>query len=288
MTEYKGIDVSEYQGNIDWSRVRADGYTFAMLRCGYGRFEGQEDRKFEQNYTQCKKHGIYVGAYLFSYALTVEQAREEAEHCLSIIKGKRFEYPICYDVETAAQQKLGKEKLSEIVETFCGILEENGYYVSVYTSLSFLRTAMSKEIPEKYDIWLAQWASKPTYEGKFGMWQHSATGNVNGIIGSVDLDISYKNYPAIMQEKGLNGFLSPVPSPTKPLYAGKEVYLEQSKIFSSSTTRFHSAKLSGTYYLYDAIPINGRYRITNRAGKAAKKPIWLYVTGWVEAKEIGA
>lgn len=285
MTQTKGIDVSEYQSRIDWKKVLSDGYTFAILRCGYGRFENQKDAMFEQNYTEAKSAGLHIGAYLFSYAVTPEQAKEEALNCLRFLEGKTFDYPIAYDIETAAQQKLGKDKLSEIADTFCRILEEHGYYVCIYTSLSFLRNNLNKAVREKYDIWLAQWSKNPTYEGSFGMWQHSATGSVNGIRGAVDLDIAYKDYPSILKAHGLNGFHQTEP-PKKTLYPGKEVFLQDTKLFSSSTTRFPSARINGNFFLYDGIPIHGRYRITNRASKAEKKPTWLFVTGYVGSIEI--
>ena len=206
MSQYKGIDVSEYQGKIDWDAVRSSGVTFAMLRSGYGRFDDQTDRRFEENYAAARNAGVHVGAYLFSYAVTKEQAVQEAQTCLKRIAGKRFEYPIAYDVETRAQLSLGKEKLSAVVQAFCETLEAHGYYVSVYSNLTILRNGLSEHIRTRYDIWLAQWADKPTYSGAFGMWQYSAAGTVPGIHGAVDLDIAYKNYPAIMRKNGLNGF----------------------------------------------------------------------------------
>lgn len=290
MAEYKGIDVSEYQGVIDWARVKDSGKDFAILRCGYGRNADQKDTRFEENYKNAKRVGINVGAYLFSYAVTPEQARAEAENCLSFIQGKQFEYPIVYDVETAAQKKLGKAKLSALIEAFCEILEKNGYYVSVYANLDFLNNYLDETVRTRYDIWLAQWAPKPTYRGQFGMWQYSANGTVDGIRGAVDLDIAYKDYPAIMRANGLNGYKKDgeVPSPpSRPnLYTGKEIYLNQAKLYTSSTTRYASGRINGTYYLYSVPAVNGRYRITNRPSKVGKKPTWLFVTGWIDGSEI--
>lgn len=289
MAEYRGIDVSEYQSAIDWTKVKAAGKDFAILRCGYGRNADQKDTRFEENYTNAKKAGVHVGTYLFSYAVTPEQARQEAENCLGFIKEKQFEYPIVYDVETPAQKKLGKEKLSAVVQAFCEVLEKNGYYVSVYANLDFLNNYLSASIPERYDIWLAQWASKPTYKGNFGMWQYSANGKVDGIRGAVDLDIAYKDYPAIMKKNGLNGFPASgdVPTVNTPsLYTGKALYLNQTKLYTSSTTPYASGRISGTYYLYSVPAANGRYRITNRASKVGKKPTWLFVTGWIDGSEI--
>lgn len=288
MAEYRGIDVSEYQSEINWEQVKAAGKSFAILRCGYGRYADQKDKRFEQNYRNAKQAGVAVGAYLFSYAVTVQQAKEEAQNCLNLIKGKQFEYPIIYDVETPAQQRLGKKALSEIVTAFCSVLEANGYYVGVYANLNFLQNYLTEEIPKKYDIWLAQWAAKPTWNGPFGMWQYSATGKVGGINGSVDLDVAYKDYPAIMRKNGLNGFAKQEnPTPSRPtIYAGKEIYLSQTKLYSSSTTRFASGRINGTYYVYSTPAVNGRYRITNKPNKVGRTPVWLNVTGWIDAGEI--
>ena len=284
MTQYYGIDVSEYQGQIDWEKVCAAGKDFAILRCGYGRYADQIDRCFEQNYRNAKKAGVNVGAYLFSYARTTDQAREEAENCLRFIRGKTFEYPIFYDVETAAQRKLGKEKLSDIVRTFCTALEENGYYAGLYSNPDFLYNALTPEIVRRFDLWLAQWASKPTYTGAYGMWQYSATGTVSGIRGAVDLDTAYKNYPHIMRSKGLNGFVAKSRSSTPD--AGDAVTLTNEPLYASAGTAFPSGKVNGTYYLYDGQTVDGRYRITNRPGSVGRKPAMLYVTGWIDASAL--
>ncbi len=280
MTQYFGIDVSEYQGQIDWQKVREAGKSFAIVRCGYGRYADQIDRRFEQNYRNAKAAGVHVGTYLFSYARTTDQAREEAENCLKLIRGKTFEYPVFYDVETTAQRKLGKEKLSEIVRTFCSTLEEHGYYAGLYSNPDFLKNALTPQVAARYDVWLAQWASKPTYSGAFGMWQYSATGTVCGIRGAVDMDVAYKNYPLIMRRNGLNGFAAE-PRSRSPL-AGDPVTLADTPLYSSAHTPYPSGKVSGTYYLYDAKAAEGRMRITNKPGNVGRKPAAWFVTGWID------
>ena len=282
MAMHYGIDVSEYQSQIDWKQVRDAGKSFAILRCGYGRFGSQIDRRFRQNYEGATKAGVDVGAYLFSYALTQEQAREEAENCLNLIHGKRFAYPIVYDVETAAQRKLGRDKLSAVVRSFCSTMEERGYYVSIYANLDFLKHALTSDITSRYDVWLAQWASKPTYTGAFGMWQYSASGRVNGIRGPVDLDAAYKDYPAIMRRNGLNGFSASSARETQ-VYPGMPVELADAPLYATPQTPYPSGRLSGTYYLYDTQSAGGRYRVTNRRGFAAIRPAALFVTGWIDA-----
>lgn len=206
MATKKGIDVSVHQGNIDWNAVKASGVDFAILRCGYGRTVGQKDGKFETNYAKAKASGVPVGAYHYSYAKTVAQAQAEARYCLSLIKGKTFEYPIYFDIEDSSQKNLGKQRISDMIRAFCKIVEEAGYYVGVYANLDWLKNRIDDDCKSRYDVWLAQWSSAPTYAGTYGMWQYSDTGRVNGIKGNVDMDVSYKDYPSIIKKAGLNGY----------------------------------------------------------------------------------
>ena len=280
MPTQRGIDVSEYQGLIDWQKVRNSGIEFAMIRCGYGRFISQKDSSFDRNYNAAKEAGINVGAYLFSYALNADNAKQEAENCLEIIKGKQFEYPIAYDLEAPGQRNLSRDTIEDIAESFCGELERNGYYVSIYSNLYFLNNKLTEKIRTRYDIWLAQWAPSPTYKGSFGMWQYSSTGNVNGIVGAVDLDLSYKDYPAIMRSNSLNGFSGDA-SPVPVLYKGKQLLLTGTPIYSSSASARISARVSGTYYVYSDSVINGRIRITNRKSFVGRRPAGLFVSGWI-------
>ncbi len=287
MAETRGIDVSEYQGNIDWQTVKNSGIDFAMLRCGYGRFPSQKDDRFEQNYTNAKKAGVNVGSYLFSYATSVDNAREEAENCLRFLEGKQFEYPIAYDIEAPSQQRMSAEEVSEIADTFCRTLENRGYYVSIYANLFFLNNKLTDAIKSRYDIWLAQWARLPSYNGNFGMWQYSATGTVRGINGSVDLDISYKDYPSIMRRNSLNGFSSSPPAPPEPIIqTGRRVTLSGVPIYSTSVIRRVSARVSGTYYIWDSEVVNGRVRITTRQSFAGRRPAAFFVTGWVNTYDL--
>ena len=115
----RGIDVSVHNGSIDWNRVKNDGIGFAILRAGYGKTASQKDKKFEDNYNGAKAAGIPVGAYWYSYARTVEEARQEAEACITILRGKQFEYPIFFDVEEKATLNTGKSNCSAMIRAFC-------------------------------------------------------------------------------------------------------------------------------------------------------------------------
>lgn len=201
---YNGIDVSHHNGLIRWNEVKTD---FAIIRAGYGKSQHQTDRKFEYNYSGCIANNIPCGAYWYSYATSVEEAREEAKAFLTVIKGKKFSYPVFYDVEEERTFSCGKEKVSEIISAFCEEVEKAGYFVGVYMSSSALTSYVTEEVRNRYSIWVAHWGvKKPSYEGTYGMWQYFAKGAVKGINGDVDLDKSYRNFPSVMLKNHLNGY----------------------------------------------------------------------------------
>ena len=202
----KGIDVSEHQGNINWSHVKADGIQFAIIRAGYGKELSQKDRQFENNYAGCKSNGIPCGVYWYSYATTVEDAKKEAQTCLKVIAGKTFEYPIYFDLEEPDQFKLGKKACSDIVQAFCDEIEKAGYYAGLYCSTYYLTNYVSEIVRKRYAVWVAQYNDKCSYTGDYGIWQKSNEGNVYGISGDVDLDECYIDYPTAIKKAGLNGF----------------------------------------------------------------------------------
>lgn len=283
--EFRGIDVSKWQGNIDWNRVKASGVDFAILRAGYGSVSSQKDVTFEDNYQNAKAAGIPVGAYHYSYAKDIAGAKREAQTFLEWIKGKQFEYPVVFDIEESATYNLGRNTVSEIIKTFCSIVEAAGYYVSVYTNKNWLDHVVSDEVKSKYDTWLAQWTSTPSYIGPYGMWQYTSSGVVDGISGRVDMDIAYKNYPEIIKRKQLNGWSGadvPQTPESKAYAAGKSLALNNTPIYISATSKKIAGYKSGTYYVYDGNVINGRIRITNSAARVGKKPASENVTGYME------
>ena len=291
MSVYKGIDVSKWQGRIDWPLVKSDGVQFAMIRSSFGWAEGNTDLLFETNYENATKVGIPVGAYHYSYARTPAEAVKEAEFCYSVIKGKTFAYPIAYDLEESGVASLGKERISEIAKAFCEKMESYGYYVCIYANKHWLDNYFTDEIFEKYDIWLAQWANKPTFQRTYGIWQKSSKGRVAGIQGYVDLDESYKHYPSIMKYNGLNGFPKPQsgkPSnPVKKDYqAGDMIKLSDAGLYATATVTKQTRAISGDFYIYDGKVINGRMRVTNSPSKVGKKPVGNNVTGFVKKSEM--
>ncbi len=201
-----GVDISKWQGKIDWSEVKADGVEFAIIREGYGKENpNQVDKRFEENYKGAKAAGIPVGVYHYSYADSVEDAKKEANFCLKNIVGKKLEYPVVFDIEDKEQLKLTNRQRTDICKAFCEEIENAGYYAMIYCNLHWWKNYLNNDELRKYDLWLAQWnAGAPSVE--CGIWQRSEKGVIDGIEGNVDLNVSYKDYPVIMETKGLNGF----------------------------------------------------------------------------------
>ena len=201
-----GIDVSKWQGKIDWNKVKAAGKKFAIIRAGYG--QSGKDSYFEANYRGAKAAGVQVGAYWYSYATTVAAAKAEARACLRAIRGKVFEYPIWFDQEYEPSiKRLTKQQRTDIIKAFCEELENAGYYTGLYSSRDWLTNWVYPAQLKAYDIWVAAYGKTPgNVPLPYGMWQKSSTGKVPGINGNVDLDVSYRDYFKIIRTAGLNGF----------------------------------------------------------------------------------
>ena len=210
----QGIDVSEWQGNINWQSVKNSGVKFAMIRSGWSTgiddtTTGEIDQRFYENVKNAKEANMPIGVYHYSYARSVDEARQEAEHCLSIISGYAYEYPIVFDIEDkkileATQEN--KRIMTDIVKAFCNRIEQAGYYAAFYANPNWLDSYLySNELLGRYDLWLAQWKiaspSKPC-----GIWQYTSEGYVPGIDGNVDLDYAYIDYPSLMKSYKLNGY----------------------------------------------------------------------------------
>lgn len=200
----KGIDVSKHQGVIDWGKVKTD---FAIIRAGYGKAISQKDPKFEANYKGAKAAGIPVGAYWYSYAKSMAEARQEAAVCIEAIKGKQFEFPIYFDIEDKSQTGLGKTILTAMCEAFCEELEKAGYFAGVYANTSwFLNNLDHAKLAAKYTIWLADYRVNYNRSLQRDMHQYSSNGSIPGISGRVDMNTCTKDFPAIIRGAGLNGY----------------------------------------------------------------------------------
>jgi GH25 family lysozyme M1 (1,4-beta-N-acetylmuramidase) len=196
----KGIDVSTYQGNIDWNAVKNE-VGFAIIRMGWG--QNGVDDYFETNYNNAKAAGVQIGSYLFSYAKDSAGAEAEANHALSLLQGKQFEWPIYYDIEADALNG----DVNGMANTFCQILQQNNYFCGIYSSASPLSTEFDGSVLSQYAIWVANYGvDYPSFSGDWGIWQYSSEGSVSGISGNVDMDYAQINYADIIMSKGFNGY----------------------------------------------------------------------------------
>ena len=200
--EYKGIDVSSHNGTINWKKVKNDGIEFAIIRCGYGKdYTYQDDSYFKTNVEECEKYEIPYGIYLYSYALTTDDAKSEAKHVLRLLEETSANptFGIWFDMEDADNYKSkngmpSNSTLVKICKKFCDKIIANGYNCGIYASLFWFNTKLNSSTLDDYEKWVAQWNSKCTYTKDYGMWQYSASGSVNGISGRVDMDIAYKTF----------------------------------------------------------------------------------------------
>lgn len=206
----KILDAARYQGDIDWEKVLADGITGAILKTvstNYSEFGGLYiDPYFERNYAECKRLGIAVGAYYYTYAQDKDYADKELALFKEAVKGKTFEYPLVVDVEDNLLKPLSADALTDLVEYAAQTIESWGCYAMVYTYLNYQNTELNMTRLAKYDLWLAAYRDvRPTYPAH-SIWQFTSSGTVNGISGRCDLNYVYKDFPKIIKENGLNGF----------------------------------------------------------------------------------
>ena len=204
MAEYKGIDVSSWQGKPDWTKVKKSGIEFAILRIHQ---KNGPDTSFEHNYKGCKANAIPIGGYKYSYALTPAQALEEAEDTLSVLAGRGLDFPVFYDLEWNSQRKLGSVAIEKIAETFLNRIKKAGYKVGIYCNMDWHQKVLTEKL-RKYDLWIARYPAddngtiQERLRPDIGVgWQHSSKGKVSGISGNVDMNVFYKNYTEDKEKK---------------------------------------------------------------------------------------
>ena len=195
-----GIDVSKWNGSIDWNAVKNSGVSYVIIRCGYrGSSTGAliEDPKFKSNIKGAKAAGLKVGAYFFSQAVNEVEAVEEASMAVNLVSGYGLNYPIFLDVESSGGRGDGidRETRTAVCKAFCATVQNSGYSAGVYANKTWFTEKINTSSLTGYKIWLAQYASAPTYTAtRYDMWQYSSKGKVSGISGNVDMNISYMNY----------------------------------------------------------------------------------------------
>ena len=169
---------------------------YAIIRCGYGTNDkSQDDKKWEENVKGCTDNNIPYGVYLYSYADTVEKASSEADHAIRLLQGKKFKYPVYYDLEEdKLRDKISKQTIADIAQTFCDKLSAKGYTVGIYANKDWFTNYLTDSRFNNWTKWVAQYNTVCNYKGKYDMWQCSSTGRVPGISGNVDLNYSYSPF----------------------------------------------------------------------------------------------
>ena len=192
----KGIDVSYHNGTIDWKKVKQSEVEYAIIRCGYGTNDkSQDDKKWEENVRGCTDNNIPYGVYLYSYADNVEKASSEADHAIRLLEGKKFKYPVYYDLEEdKIRNRLTKQQIADIAQTFCDKLSARGYTVGIYANKNWFTNYLTDSRFNNWTKWVAQYNTVCNYHGKYDMWQCSSSGSIPGISGRVDLNYSYSPF----------------------------------------------------------------------------------------------
>lgn len=241
--QYKGIDISYCQAGINFTKAKASGIDFVIIRIGHGI---KIDTEFATHYKGAKSAGINVGGYYYCKALSVAEAEKEAECCYEYLDKRELNYPVFYDMEDNSLMPLTTEQRTAICLAFCNKMTQLGYYTGVYANPSWLENYLDKsQILGKYDLWLAHWISAGN-EGQYGqkMWQYGLT-QTGGISGDVDGDICYVDYPAILGKTHFKADLIPEQgstSITNPIIKGDKVKVKQ------GTTAYDGRKLADFVY----------------------------------------
>ena len=202
VVSHKVIDVSKYQTSIDFAKVKNAGVEYAMVRCGYRSYGSgilTEDTSFNNYAAEALKNNIKIGAYFFSQAINVEEAKEEAEYVLNMIKPYQISGPVAIDVEeifddTYRQMHLSASQLTDVIITFCDRIKEAGYTPMIYSNLSSFIGNIELDRLENYEKWLAYYSDEPYFPYEMSMWQYTDSGSIDGITGNVDLNISFKEW----------------------------------------------------------------------------------------------
>lgn len=197
---WTGIDVSKYQGEIDWKKVKRAGYSYAMIRAVSSNKNGlYVDPYFEKNMKAAKEAGVKCGAYIYSYATNVNDTQKEIEYLLNVLKEFAIDMPIAFDYEYEPSiLALTNEERTLIVRTACDLIEKAGYYAMIYCSCDFLKNKLNANELKQYDVWIAHYGECDDAALPYGIHQVSSTGTVPGVTGNCDVDIFYKQYDKII------------------------------------------------------------------------------------------
>lgn len=270
MANKRGIDVSSHNGQVDWEKAKAAGLDFAILRCGWGVDRNtQDDSTFARNVTECDRLGIPWGAYLYSYAMSIDEAKSEAEHIKRLLKGKKPLYPVLIDMEDTDGYKAQRggntrQMNTDIIKTVCQALENAGYCAGWYANRDW---CLNYLYPEQLEDWLF-WYARPGVQEPdrtCHIWQDGIGGTgstwpgANNSAGYCDTNVSYLDYAAIVKEQGLNGW-GKAEGPAKPAKPSQPAakFKVGDKVKVLKAVQYDSGAAFTTYYdNYDVLEVSG-------------------------------
>ena len=223
----KGVDISEFNGSVDFSTLKNAGVKYAIIRTGFGSdYPGQQDKRFSENVRKADAAGMPWGAYHYAYAKTRQGGIDEAKHCLRLLNGRKPLYGVWYDMED--NSTLGGDLLGA-AQGFCDTMEAAGLYAGVYASLNWWNNYLTAPGFAQYDRWVAQYYSECQYKRSYGIWQYTSTWSIGG--KNFDGNWAYKDYPSII--KAMNGETKPEPEPEEE----KELTETQVKAIAKAAAR---------------------------------------------------
>lgn len=207
-----GIDVSRYQGTINWSQVAAAGKDFVIVRVGSSNSGGlYVDPYFLQNVNGAHAAGLQVGAYYYTYARTQSAVANELSLFMNAMQGLQLEYPVFVDVEDSSLTSLGRSQLTNLVRYAMDILYQRKWYAGWYSYTNYINNYLNAAELSEYPLWVADYRSSLGYSGPYTMWQYSGSGSVRGISGACDLNRSYKDFLPAIQPAASITTVPPVP-----------------------------------------------------------------------------
>lgn len=193
----RGVDVSKHNGGVNWNQVAASGIQFAFIKAGST--NSGIDPQFAANITGAQAAGLKTGVYIYSYAVTPEQAANEANLILQWIAPYTVNYPVVFDIEDKCHKNLSNQQLIDIINAFCSVIDAAGYYPVVYSNKNMFVQKLSTV---GWDKWVAQYNSSCEYNNNVCFWQYSSNGSVSGINGRVDVNYQYKDYSGLIIQEG--------------------------------------------------------------------------------------
>ena len=250
-----GIDVSRYQGSVNWAQVAAAGKDFAIVRIGSSNSGGlYVDPYFLQNVNRAHAAGLRVGAYYHTYARTQSAVADELSTFMNVLQGLQLEYPVFVDVEDSSLTDLGRTRLTGLVRYAMDILYQRKWYGGWYSYTNYINNYLNAAELADYPLWVADYRASLGYSGQYAMWQNSGSGRVNGIAGACDLNRRYRDFLPAIQAGGYNNY-----GPGGPLMQNTDRYTLV--VFNARTEYFYTPNFND---VVGYLPL-GRYRVTQRS-----------------------